>query len=193
MQLPPQFASQPAVAIRPRPLQLHLAELYLHAVDGVGGNRPVFRKQTQRCISVLALIEHLQRFAPCCLLAVVDFAQIQHLPLRYFPRLQTPTFHHRVITVFLSVLDPRIAAQKHSQLQNARILPACIEGRSPLQALAKMSYSLRRAYLCGPPEFGAKSASTAKVGVVAMMAARLPARRASRVAPAARIGCPTNY
>jgi hypothetical protein len=30
--------------------------------------------------------------------------------------LQTPTFHHRVVTMFFPVLDPRIAAQKHSFL-----------------------------------------------------------------------------
>jgi hypothetical protein len=109
-------------------------------LNGVGGNPPVFRKQAQRCESVLFLIKHLQRFAPCRLLAVVDLAQVQNLALRYFARLQTPTFHHRVVAVFLAVLDPPIAAQKHSQLQNARISSPCIGGRSPLQALAKMFY-----------------------------------------------------
>src|SRR5207253_7777262 len=132
-----------AVAIRPRSLQLHLAELHLHAVDGVGGKRPVLRKQTQRRIPLLPLIKHLQRLAPCRLLAVVDFAQVQNLPLRYFSRLQTPTFHHRVVAVLLSVFDPRIAAQKHACLQNARFLPGCIERRSPLQTLSKMFYSAR--------------------------------------------------
>src|ERR1019366_3491658 len=165
LQLPPPLAPQPAVAIRPRSLQLHLAELHLQAVDCVGGNRPVLRKQTQRRKPVLFLIKYLQRFAPCCLLAVVDFPQVQHLPLRYFPRLQTPTFHYRVVAVFLPILDPRIAAQKHAPLQNARILPGCIEGRSPLQAFAKMSYSQRRAYLDDPPEFSAKLGPTAKVGL----------------------------
>src|SRR5437868_13114524 len=166
LQLPPQFASQPAVPIRPRSLQLHLAELHLHAVDGVGGNRPVLRKQTQRRIPLLPLIKHLQRLAPCRLLAVVDFAQVQNLPLRYFSRLQTPTFHHRVVAVLLSVFDPRIAAQKHACLQNARFLPGCIERRSPLQTLSKMFYSARRTYLDGSPGFCAKSGLSAKVGLI---------------------------
>src|ERR1019366_8193352 len=122
-------------------------------------------------VSVLPLIEHLQRFAPCCLLAVVDFAQVQNLPLCYFPRLQTPTFHHRVIAVFLPVLDPRIAAQKHSQLQNARNCPPCIEGRSPLQALAKIFCSARMTCRDDSPTFRPKSVSTAKVGVAAMRSA----------------------
>jgi len=104
--------------------------------------------------------------APCCLLAVVDFAQVQHLPLRYSPRLQTPASHRRVVPAFLSVLDSRIA-QKHPQLQNARILPACIEGRSPLQALAKMFYSVQMTYCGHSPKFRTKSASTAKVGLSA--------------------------
>src|ERR1019366_8523457 len=116
-------------------------------------------------VSVLPLIEHLQRFAPCCLLAVVDFAQVQNLPLCYFPRLQTPTFHHRVIAVFLPVLDPRIAAQKHSQFQNARNCPPCIEGRSPLQALAKMFCSAQMTCRDDSPTFRPKSVSTAKVGL----------------------------
>ncbi|MBZ5729451.1 MAG: hypothetical protein LAP87_31305, partial [Acidobacteriia bacterium] len=68
-----------------------------------------------------------------------------------------------VVPVRLAVFDPRIAAQKHAPLQNARILPGCIEGRSPLQALAKMFYSPRRAYLADPPEFSVKLGSTAKV------------------------------
>jgi hypothetical protein len=69
--------------------------------------------------------------------------------------------------VFLSVVDPHIAAQKHSQLQNARILPACIEGRSPLQALTKNVSSKPTTYLCDPPEFSAKLSATAKVGLKA--------------------------
>ena len=112
----------------------------MHAVDRVGGNRTVLWKQTQRCKAVLLLIEHLQRFAPGRLLAVVDFAQIQHLPLRDFPGSQTPTLHHRVVTVFLPILLPPVAAQKHVPLQNARILLACLVGRSPLQAPTKMFY-----------------------------------------------------
>src|SRR5665213_1576448 len=168
LQLPPQFAAQPAVAIRPRPLQLHLAELYLHAVDGVAGNRAVLRKQTQRRQALLRFIKYFQSPAPGRLLAVVNFAEIQHLPLRHFPRLQTPAFHHRVIAVLLAVLHPRVAAQKHSQLQNARNPHRFIEGRSALQALLKMFYSQRRAYLRDPPEFSAKSISTAKVGLTAV-------------------------
>src|SRR5207248_8835166 len=132
--------------------------------NGVTGYHKVLYRTLVK--SVLFLVEHRQCFAPCCLLAVVDFAQVQHLPLRYFPRLQTSAFHHRVVAVFLPVLDPRIAAQKHSQLQNARISAPCIEGRSPLQAPAKMFYSERRAYLSDPPEFRVKPASAAKVGLV---------------------------
>src|SRR5439155_17124587 len=60
----------------------------------VGGNRPVLRKQTQRCKPVLLLIECLQRLAPCRLLAAVDFAQIQTLPLRDFSGPQSPALHH---------------------------------------------------------------------------------------------------
>ncbi len=138
LQLLPQLASQPAVAIRACSLQLHLAELYLHAVDRVRRYQSILSKQTQRRESMLLLIEHLQRLAPSRLLAVVDFAQVQHLPLSNFPASQTPAFHHRVVAMFLPILDPLVAPQKHVHWQHARFLPLCLEGRSPLQALSEM-------------------------------------------------------
>jgi len=47
-------------------------ELDLHAVLGFRRNRPALRKQAQRGIALSLLVEHLQRLAPGCLLAVVD-------------------------------------------------------------------------------------------------------------------------
>lgn len=47
LQLPLQLACEPAVTVRPCAVQLHLAELYLHAIHSFHRNRPVFRKQTQ--------------------------------------------------------------------------------------------------------------------------------------------------
>lgn len=91
------------------------------------------------------------------------FARVQHLAPRYLTRLQRPAFHHREVPVLLAVLDPRIAARKHAQLENARVLPAWIEGRSPLQALVKMFWSQRRTYLCCLPEFSVELTTTAKV------------------------------
>ena len=70
--------SQPAVAERPRTLQFHPLELHLHAVDGVGRNFAVFRKQAQFGEALFALVEDLQRLAPGRLLAVVDLAQVEH-------------------------------------------------------------------------------------------------------------------
>src|SRR5712692_9605440 len=169
MQLPPQFASQPTVAIGSRSLQLHLAELHLHAVDCVGGNRPVLRKQTQWPESLLFLIEHLQRLAPRRLLAVIDFAQVQYLPLRHFSRLQTPALHHRVVAVFLPILEPLVAAQEHAPLQHARIPHSCIEGKSPLQTSSKMFYSERRAYLSDLPRISCDDWLNCEGGVTAML------------------------
>jgi len=44
----PQFARQPAVAIRARTPQFDLVELDLYCVERLGGNRTVFRKKRKR-------------------------------------------------------------------------------------------------------------------------------------------------
>jgi len=122
-QLPPQLATQPTVAIRPRAPQLHFAQLDLDRIQGVDGHRSVFRKQAERCGTLLLLVEHLQRLAPRRLLAVVDLAQIQHAALHHFAGLQTPTLFDAVVAVFLTVLRPPVASQEHVQCRMPCFFP----------------------------------------------------------------------
>jgi hypothetical protein len=65
-------------------MQLHPVELDLDAIDGVVRNRAVLGEQAQLGKPPLALYEHVQRFAPGCLLAVIDFTQVEHPTLRDF-------------------------------------------------------------------------------------------------------------
>src|SRR5271157_499651 len=113
LQLPPQLASQPAVAERTGAPQLHLAELHLDAVDSIEGNRPIFRKQAQRTVPLPLLIKHRERLTPGRLLAVVDLPEVQHLPLRHLAGGQSPAFDHIEVAVPFAVLDARIATQEH--------------------------------------------------------------------------------
>ena len=77
----PQFATQPIVTEGSRAPQLHLAQLDLDGVQGIGWYGPVFREQAQRGGPLLALVEDFQRLAPDGPLAVVDLTQIQHAAL----------------------------------------------------------------------------------------------------------------
>lgn len=68
----------------------------------------------------------------------------------------------------IALISPRPGIQKvhvRTDANPPEILPGCIEGRSPLQALTKMFYSQHRAYLGDSPEFSAKLGPTAKVGL----------------------------
>jgi len=67
-QLAPQLAPQPATAEQARTPQFEAAQFYLQAVDRIGGNLAIVRKQTQILILLLLFIKHRQRLAPgaCC-------------------------------------------------------------------------------------------------------------------------------
>src|SRR5208282_3225450 len=108
-----QLTAQPTVAEGPCAPQLHFAQLDSDGIDGIGGNRPIIRKQAERGGTLLPLVEDLQRFAPCRLLVVVDLAQIQYAALHDSAGLQAPALLDAVVVVFLAVLLPPVASQEH--------------------------------------------------------------------------------
>src|SRR5208282_2109559 len=112
-QLSPQLAPQPVVAKRPRPPQLHLLQLYLHAIQRVGRQRPVLGQQAQARGPLFGFVKDLQRLAPRRLLAIVDLSQIQNSPLHHPARTQPPTLLHAPIAVLLAVFDSLIRTQVH--------------------------------------------------------------------------------
>src|SRR5579875_2444511 len=62
---------------------------------------------------LLDFVKYLQRLPPRCLLAVIDFAQIQNPSLHHSARGQTPTLLHAPVAVFFPVLLPLVRAQIH--------------------------------------------------------------------------------
>src|SRR5208337_4545173 len=68
----------------PRPMQLHGPEPDLHAMAlGVIGQRSIGGEQGQLSGLLRPLVEGLDHPAPGFLLAVVDLAEIKHLPLHH--------------------------------------------------------------------------------------------------------------
>ncbi len=114
LQLPPQRQRQPARSPLPRPHQPHLRQP--QAYDGSVRNQPVatvLGKQRQRPWSRTALLDHLDRFAPCQLLVVVDLAQIQHVALHHPTAGRALVLHHGVGAVLLAVLSANLLSQEH--------------------------------------------------------------------------------
>jgi hypothetical protein len=75
---------------------------------------------------------------PADFFAVPWFSSEYRLPV--LPACWAAAFLDAVVAVFLTVLLPPVASQEHAPLQNAMLLGACIEGRSALQAMAKMLF-----------------------------------------------------
>jgi hypothetical protein len=66
-------------------MQLHRIEPHLHAIAiGGGRNFMIGRKQRQLPVPSAAFIEGFDRLTPSRALAVIDFAEIQHLTLDHF-------------------------------------------------------------------------------------------------------------
>lgn len=81
-QLLPQQASQPAIAETARTQQPHRAELQRQGVDLMGGNRLVAGEQRHLARLAFLFVKNFDGLAPGGFLAVVDLAEIKHLPLR---------------------------------------------------------------------------------------------------------------
>src|SRR5215469_4356067 len=112
-QLLPEFAPQPAVAKHARTLQLQPAQPHLYAVNSIGRKFPVIGKQTQRGESLFGFVKHIQRLPPCCLLPIVDLAEIEHRALRCLTARQPSVLNDAEVSMILAVLAPVCAAQKH--------------------------------------------------------------------------------
>jgi hypothetical protein len=71
---------------------------------------------------LLALDEDFQRLAPSRLLAVIDFAQVEHAALSHLAGAQAPVLYHTEIAMFVAVLVPPVRFQMHRCGQNDRVL-----------------------------------------------------------------------
>ncbi len=75
--------------------------------------RTILRKQRDLFAGLPALIERLDRLAPCGALAVIDLAQIKHVPLHRPAAGHAAVLHDAPVAVLLAVLAAKLVAQKH--------------------------------------------------------------------------------
>ena len=65
------------------------------------------------------LVEHLQRFAPCSLLRIVDLAEVQDGALNDLAGGDTVVLDNAEIAVLLAVLSPLVRSQEHGLIVHA--------------------------------------------------------------------------
>ena len=104
---------QPARAPLARPTQSHLAQPDRNHV-AVESRRDAVLGEKRDLGRASAFVERLDRPAPTGALAVVDFAEIKHLPLNHAPVVNPAVFDHRPIPMLLAVLAANLMAQKHA-------------------------------------------------------------------------------
>ena len=81
---------------------------------GVGGNRLIGGKQSQLRVLLASFIKGFDQIAPGLALAVVDLAEIQHLPLHHLATSTAFALNNIPIAVLLAVLQPSVASQVHA-------------------------------------------------------------------------------
>ena len=114
LQLLIELAGEPARSPLPRPMQLHGPEPDLHAMAlGVFGQRPIGGEQRQLGRLLRILVENFDHPAPGLLLAVVDLAEIEHLPLHHLAAGAALALDNAPVAVLLAVFEASIRAQIH--------------------------------------------------------------------------------
>ena len=159
----PKNHGQPARAPLARAAQPHLAqpdrnhvaiENRRHAV--LGEKRDLGRSP--------AFVESLDRAAPGRPLAVVDLAEIEHLPLNHASALDAPVLDHRPGPMILAVLVANLVAQKHARnsrraKRRARALVGTTADSRILSPIQSVTYRART------PRKSQKSARVGEVGL----------------------------
>jgi hypothetical protein len=98
----------------PRPVQLHRLEPHLHAISfGVLGHTAVSREQSKLSESLIVFVQRLNDATPSRVLAVIDFAEIQHWPLHHLAASTALALHNAPVTVLFAVLNSSCESQVH--------------------------------------------------------------------------------
>jgi hypothetical protein len=95
-------------------MQLHRLKPHLHAISfGVLRHAAVGRKQSKLPISLIVCVQRLDDATPIRVLAVIDFAEIQHRPLHYLAASTALALRNAPVTVLFAVLNPSCESQVH--------------------------------------------------------------------------------
>src|SRR3954463_14998702 len=107
------MACQPAPAPLPWAAQAQTTEPDMHPITVQQRRCTILRKQRDLFATLPALVERLDRLAPGGALAVVDLAQIKHVPLHCPAAANPAVLHDAPIAVLFAVLAADLVAQKH--------------------------------------------------------------------------------
>jgi hypothetical protein len=114
LQLFVELACQPARSPLPRPMQLHRLEPHLHAISfGMLGHAAVGREQSKLPVSLIVCVQRLDYTTPIRVLAVIDFAEIQHWPLHHLAASTALALYNAPVSVLFAVLHPSCESQVH--------------------------------------------------------------------------------
>jgi hypothetical protein len=96
-------------------MQCHRRQPHLNAVRlGMVGNRAIGRKQSQLVVTLPAFIEGFDLPAPIGTLAVIDFAEIQHLSLHHFAAGTSLVLNDVPVAMLLAVFDASLRSEEHT-------------------------------------------------------------------------------
>ena len=133
----PKRQRQPTRAPLPRPMQTQVLDVDANRLAIQLRRFPIVGKQRHRHWARVPP-QHLDRFAPGRPLAVVDLAEIEHLPLHHTAVAVAAVLDHAPVTMLLAVLETSLGAHKHGSI-------ACPNGptnqgaRSALQLFSRRS------------------------------------------------------
>jgi len=77
------------------------------------GHAAVGREQSKLPVSLIVCVQRLDYTTPIRVLAVIDFAEIQHWPLRHLAAGTALALHNAPVTVLFAVLNPSCESQVH--------------------------------------------------------------------------------
>ena len=96
-------------------MQLHRLKPHLHTISfGVLRHAAVSRKQSKLPVSLIVCVQRLDDTTPIRVLAVIDFAEIQHWALHHLAASTALALDNIPIAVLFAVLVPPIASQIHA-------------------------------------------------------------------------------
>src|SRR5215467_6222900 len=103
-------------------MQFHRVEPHLHAITvGACWNLAVGRKQRQLAVPTAAFIKGFDQVAPRLELAVIDLAEIQHLPLDHLATGAALVLDDIPIAMLFAVFEASIVSQEHDA-DDARLI-----------------------------------------------------------------------
>src|SRR5262249_54445642 len=98
--------------------QFHRIEPHPHAVTfGAGRNLAIGGKQRQLAMPPAVFIKGFDQLAPGIALAVIDLAEIQHLPLHHLATGATLVLDDIPVAMLLAVFEASVESQEHDANQ----------------------------------------------------------------------------